>query len=55
MELFDDPKVKRTYLKSKIRVKQWESNFMEKYGRKPNKVFIILASFFPESFISLSL
>ncbi|XP_043468509.1 ATP-dependent DNA helicase Q4 [Leptopilina heterotoma] len=37
MELFDDPKVKRTYLKSKIRVKQWESNFMEKYGRKPNK------------------
>ncbi|XP_051163305.1 ATP-dependent DNA helicase Q4 [Leptopilina boulardi] len=37
MELFDDPKIKRTYLKSKIRVKQWESTFMEKYGRKPNK------------------
>lgn len=40
MELFDDPKIKRTYLKSKIRVKQWESTFMEKYGRKPNKVFV---------------
>ncbi|XP_071649458.1 ATP-dependent DNA helicase Q4 [Temnothorax longispinosus] len=37
MELFEDPIFKTRYLKNKLRVKQWESDFMEKYGRKPNK------------------
>nr|XP_012232779.1 PREDICTED: ATP-dependent DNA helicase Q4 [Linepithema humile] len=37
MELFEDPVFKTKYTKSKLRVKKWESNFMEKYGRKPNK------------------
>lgn len=37
MELFEDPILKTKYLKNKLRVKQWESDFMEKYGRKPNK------------------
>lgn len=38
MELFEDPILKAKYLKNKLRVKQWESDFMEKYGRRPNKV-----------------
>jgi len=38
MELFEDPIFKTKYLKNKLRVKRWESDFMEKYGRKPNKV-----------------
>ncbi|KAL0112993.1 hypothetical protein PUN28_012317 [Cardiocondyla obscurior] len=37
MELFEDPVFKTKYLKNKLRVKRWESDFMEKYGRKPNK------------------
>ncbi|XP_020280257.1 ATP-dependent DNA helicase Q4 [Pseudomyrmex gracilis] len=37
MELFDDPVLKTQYKKNKFRLKQWESDFMEKYGRKPNK------------------
>ncbi|XP_011636135.2 LOW QUALITY PROTEIN: ATP-dependent DNA helicase Q4 [Pogonomyrmex barbatus] len=37
MELFDDPVFKTKYLKNKVRVKRWESDFMEKYGRRPNK------------------
>lgn len=38
MELFEDPVLKTQYKKNKFRLKQWESSFMEKYGRKPNKV-----------------
>ncbi|XP_011866489.1 PREDICTED: ATP-dependent DNA helicase Q4 [Vollenhovia emeryi] len=37
MELFEDPVFKTKYLKNKLRVKRWESDFMEKYGRKPHK------------------
>ncbi|KAK2586565.1 hypothetical protein KPH14_011449 [Odynerus spinipes] len=37
MELLEDPLFKSKYQKYKRRVKIWESNFMEKYGRKPNK------------------
>lgn len=38
MELLENPTFKTKYLKNKLRVKLWESDFMEKYGRKPNKV-----------------
>lgn len=38
MDLMDDPTFKTKYQKQKVRVKLWESDFMEKYGRKPNKV-----------------
>ncbi|XP_015182486.1 PREDICTED: ATP-dependent DNA helicase Q4 [Polistes dominula] len=37
MELLNDPVFKFKYQKYKRRVKLWESNFMEKYGRKPTK------------------
>ncbi|XP_014611463.1 PREDICTED: ATP-dependent DNA helicase Q4 [Polistes canadensis] len=37
MELLQDPVFKSRYQKYKRRVKLWESNFMEKYGRKPTK------------------
>ncbi|XP_046604660.1 ATP-dependent DNA helicase Q4 isoform X1 [Neodiprion virginianus] len=37
MDLLDDRTLKNKYQKSKLRVKLWESDFMEKYGRKPNK------------------
>ncbi|XP_029169475.1 ATP-dependent DNA helicase Q4 [Nylanderia fulva] len=37
MKLFEDPIFKNKYMKNKRRVKRWESDFMEKYGRKPNK------------------
>ncbi|KAG8038272.1 hypothetical protein G9C98_006599 [Cotesia typhae] len=37
MTLLDDPAVNNKYMKCKIRVKKWESDFMEKYGRKPTK------------------
>lgn len=37
MDLLEDPLFKSKYQKCKRRVKVWESNFMEKYGRKPNK------------------
>ncbi|XP_032665007.1 ATP-dependent DNA helicase Q4 [Odontomachus brunneus] len=37
MELLENPAFKTKYLKNKLRVKLWESDFMEKYGRKPNK------------------
>ncbi|XP_066588951.1 ATP-dependent DNA helicase Q4 [Prorops nasuta] len=37
MELLEDPHFKTKYQKNKLRVKLWESDFMEKYGRKPNK------------------
>ncbi|XP_029668256.1 ATP-dependent DNA helicase Q4 [Formica exsecta] len=37
MKLFEDPVFKTKYMKNKLRVKRWESDFMEKYGRKPNK------------------
>ncbi|KMQ90084.1 atp-dependent dna helicase q4 [Lasius niger] len=37
MKLFEDPIFKAKYMKNKLRVKRWESEFMEKYGRKPNK------------------
>ncbi|XP_012266249.2 uncharacterized protein LOC105691972 [Athalia rosae] len=37
MELLENPSFKSKYHKSKSKVKQWESGFMEKYGRKPNK------------------
>ncbi|XP_025263838.1 ATP-dependent DNA helicase Q4 [Camponotus floridanus] len=37
MKILEDPIFKTKYMKSKLRVKQWESDFMEKYGRKPNK------------------
>lgn len=38
MKILEDPIFKTKYMKSKLRVKKWESDFMEKYGRKPNKV-----------------
>lgn len=38
MSSLDDPKIKSKYQKCKYKVKRWESDFMEKYGRKPNKV-----------------
>lgn len=38
MELLEDPVFKTKYTKNKLRVKLWESDFMDKYGRKPNKV-----------------
>ncbi|KAG5321829.1 RECQ4 helicase, partial [Acromyrmex heyeri] len=37
MDLFEDPIFKTKYLKNKLCVKRWESDFMEKFGRKPNK------------------
>ncbi|KYM93535.1 PREDICTED: ATP-dependent DNA helicase Q4 [Cyphomyrmex costatus] len=37
MNLFEDPILKTKYLKHKLCVKRWESNFMERFGRKPNK------------------
>ncbi|EFN84636.1 ATP-dependent DNA helicase Q4 [Harpegnathos saltator] len=37
MEFLENPVFKTKYLKNKLRVKLWESDFMEKYGRKPNK------------------
>ncbi|XP_070166278.1 ATP-dependent DNA helicase Q4 [Polyergus mexicanus] len=37
MKLLEDPVFKTKYMKNKLRVKRWESDFMEKYGRKPNK------------------
>ncbi|XP_011502558.1 PREDICTED: ATP-dependent DNA helicase Q4 [Ceratosolen solmsi marchali] len=37
MNLMEDPNFKTKYHKHKIRVKLWESDFMEKFGRKPNK------------------
>ncbi|RLU16956.1 hypothetical protein DMN91_011025 [Ooceraea biroi] len=37
MDVLKDPVLKTKYLKNKLRVKQWESDFMEKFGRKPNK------------------
>ncbi|XP_008560443.1 ATP-dependent DNA helicase Q4 [Microplitis demolitor] len=37
MNSLDDPAVNNKYLKCKIRMKRWESDFMEKYGRKPTK------------------
>ncbi|THK33065.1 ATP-dependent DNA helicase Q4 [Diachasma alloeum] len=37
MELLEHPSVKIKYQKCKLRVKRWESDFMEKYGRRPNK------------------
>ncbi|XP_012279465.1 ATP-dependent DNA helicase Q4 [Orussus abietinus] len=37
MDLLKDPVFKTKYQKQKIRVKLWESDFMEKYGRKPNR------------------
>lgn len=39
MEILEDPVFKTKYQKYKIRVKLWESRFIEKHGRKPNKVF----------------
>ncbi|KAF7394636.1 hypothetical protein HZH66_007810 [Vespula vulgaris] len=37
MELLQDPVFKSRYQKYKRRVKLWESDFMEKYGRKPTR------------------
>ncbi|XP_046823310.1 ATP-dependent DNA helicase Q4 [Vespa crabro] len=37
MELLQDPIFKSRYQKYKRRVKLWESDFMEKYGRKPTR------------------
>ncbi|XP_011299654.1 ATP-dependent DNA helicase Q4 [Fopius arisanus] len=37
MELLENPSIKVKYQKCKLRVKRWESNFMEQYGRRPNK------------------
>ncbi|XP_014486167.1 PREDICTED: ATP-dependent DNA helicase Q4 isoform X1 [Dinoponera quadriceps] len=37
MEFLENPAFKTKYFKNKLRVKLWESDFMEKYGRKPNK------------------
>ncbi|KAG7211518.1 hypothetical protein KM043_010785 [Ampulex compressa] len=37
MDLMEDPSFKTKYQKNKLRVKLWESDFMDKYGRKPNK------------------
>ncbi|XP_034942130.1 ATP-dependent DNA helicase Q4 [Chelonus insularis] len=37
MSSLDDPATKNKYQKCKFRVKRWESDFMDKYGRKPNK------------------
>ncbi|XP_076764353.1 recQ4 helicase [Xylocopa sonorina] len=37
MEILEDPEFKIKYQKYKIRVKLWESRFIEKHGRKPNK------------------
>ncbi|XP_015585823.1 ATP-dependent DNA helicase Q4 [Cephus cinctus] len=37
MDLFEDPLFKTKYQKSKLRVKLWESDFMEKYGKRPSK------------------
>lgn len=38
MDLLEDPIFKTKYQKYKLKVKLWESDFMEKYERKPNKV-----------------
>ncbi|XP_063974668.1 ATP-dependent DNA helicase Q4 [Diachasmimorpha longicaudata] len=37
MELLENPSIKIKYQKCKLRVKRWESDYMEKYGRRPNK------------------
>lgn len=42
MNSLDDPAVNNKYLKCKIRMKRWESDFMEKYGRKPTKVCFLI-------------
>jgi len=46
MDLLKDPVLKTRYLKNKIRIKGWERDFMEKYGRKPNKVGYNVVHFF---------
>lgn len=38
MDLMQDPEVKKTYDKSKYKVKVWEHNFKKQYGRVPSKV-----------------
>ncbi|CAL7933550.1 unnamed protein product [Xylocopa violacea] len=37
MEILEDPEFKIKYQKYKIRVKLWESRFIKKHGREPNK------------------
>lgn len=54
MELFEDPVFKTKYTKSKFRVKQWESHFMDKYGRKPNKVSCLVHNFIVHFMIILN-
>lgn len=38
MDFLENPNVKNRYNKYKYRLKKWENEFMEKYGRPPSKV-----------------
>lgn len=40
MDLLEDPIFKTKYQKNKIKLKLWESDFIEKYKRKPTKVSV---------------